>query len=62
MVTDLHFSAETYTSIGFGDIYPLGTLRMIAGIEAPSGLLLIGWSASFTYLAMLKFWYIKERD
>ncbi len=58
----LYFSAETYTSIGFGDIYPLGSLRMIAGIEALSGLLLIGWSASFTYLAMQKFWHIKERD
>ena len=27
-----------------------------------SGLLLIGWSASFTYLAMQKFWSIREQD
>ena len=52
----LYFSAETYTSIGLGDIYPMGTLRLITGIEALNGLLLIGWSASFTYLAMQKFW------
>jgi Ion channel len=58
----LYFSAETYTTIGLGDIYPLGSLRMITGIEALNGLLLIGWSASFTYLAMQKFWNIKERD
>lgn len=58
----LYFSAETYTSIGLGDIYPLGSLRMLAGIEALSGLLLIGWSVSFTYLAMQKFWHIRERD
>ncbi len=58
----LYFSAETYTTIGFGDIYPLGPLRLITGIEALNGLLLIGWSASFTYLAMQKFWNIRERD
>ncbi len=58
----LYFSAETYTTIGMGDIYPLGPLRLITGIEALNGLLLIGWSASFTYLAMQKFWHIKERD
>jgi hypothetical protein len=58
----LYFSAETYTTIGLGDIYPLGPLRLITGIEALNGLLLIGWSASFTYLVMQKFWDIKERD
>lgn len=58
----LYFSAETYTTIGLGDIYPLGPLRLITGIEALNGLLLIGWSASFTYLAMQKFWTIRERE
>ena len=58
----LYFSAETYTTIGLGDIYPLGPLRLITGIEALNGLLLIGWSASFTYLAMQKFWNMKEQD
>lgn len=58
----LYFSAEAYTSIGLGDIYPLGPLRLITGIEALNGLLLIGWSASFTYLVMQKFWNFKERD
>lgn len=58
----LYFSAEAYTSVGLGDICPLGPLRLITGIEALNGLLLIGWSASFTYLAMQKFWDISERD
>jgi hypothetical protein len=57
----LYFSAESYTTIGLGDIYTLGSLRLITGIEALNGLLLIGWSASFTYLAMQRFWDIKER-
>ena len=37
-----YFSAESYTSIGMGDIYPLGPLRLITGIEALNGLLLVG--------------------
>lgn len=52
----LYFSAETYTSLGFGDIVPVGPLRLLAGVETLNGLLLIGWSASFTYLAMERFW------
>jgi hypothetical protein len=52
----LYFSAETYTSLGFGDLTPGGPVRLLAGVEALNGLLLIGWSASFTYLCMERFW------
>jgi hypothetical protein len=52
----VYFSVVTFTSLGLGDIHPLGGTRLIAGVEALNGLLLIAWSASFTYLAMEKFW------
>jgi len=52
----VYFSAETFTTLGLGDIYPNGALRLIASIESLNGLLLLGWSASFTYLAMQKYW------
>ncbi|HEX4859061.1 MAG TPA: ion channel [Usitatibacteraceae bacterium] len=52
----LYFSAETYTSLGFGDLTPVGPIRLLVGVEALNGLLLIGWSASFTYLSMERFW------
>ncbi len=57
----LYFSAETYTSLGLGDVAPLGPVRLLAGVEALNGLLLIAWSASFAYLSMEKFW-TKARD
>ena len=44
------------SSLGHGDIYPLGGLRLMAGIETITGLMVIAWPASFTYLAMEKFW------
>jgi len=38
------------------DIVPGGDLRLVAGVEVLNGLLLIGWSASYTYIAMERFW------
>jgi len=52
----LYFSAETYTSLGLGDIHSSGPIRLIAGAASLNGLLLIAWSASFIYLAMERFW------
>lgn len=52
----LYFSAVTYTSLGLGDVYPVGNFRLLTGVEALTGLLMIGWSASFTYILMVRFW------
>lgn len=52
----LYFSTSTYTSLGFGDLIPFGSLRIMAAIESLVGLLMIAWSASFTYVTMEKFW------
>ena len=51
----VYFSAETYTSLGFGDLYPVGPMRLLVGIEALTGLLMIGWSASSTWEAVSRF-------
>ncbi|MGB7183638.1 MAG: ion channel [Burkholderiaceae bacterium] len=56
LTTCLYFSAETYTSLGFGDLTPVGPIRLLAGVEALNGLVLIGWTASYTYIAMERFW------
>lgn len=56
LMSSLYFSAETYTSLGFGDLTPVGPVRLLAGVEALNGLLLIGWSVSYTYVAMERFW------
>jgi hypothetical protein len=57
----LYFSAETYTSLGFGDVYPVGQIRLVAGMEALTGLLMISWTASFTYLEMTRNWLSPQR-
>ena len=54
-----YYSAVTYTSLGFGDITHYGLLRLVAAVEALTGLVLIAWTASFTFLVMQQIWGIK---
>lgn len=42
--------------VGFGDLLPVGAIRMLSAAEGLAGLALITWSASFTFLAMQRFW------
>lgn len=58
----MYLSVETYSSLGFGDVVPLGPIRLVAGVEALNGLLLIGWTASYAYIAMERFWNTGEAD
>lgn len=53
----LYFSMTSYTTLGIGEVYPVGPLRLIVGVEALNGLLLITWSASFCYLNMQEYWH-----
>jgi hypothetical protein len=57
----LYFSSSTYTSLGFGDIVPVQDLRMLSSAEVLNGLVMIGWTISFTYLTMEKFWTMPKR-
>ncbi|EEB77646.1 hypothetical protein GPB2148_582 [marine gamma proteobacterium HTCC2148] len=55
----VYFSFTTYTTLGMGDIEPIGDLRYLTGLESLTGLVLITWSASFLYLEMTRYW---DRD
>jgi len=57
----LYFSTVSYTSLGVGDIFPSGAIRMLTGVEALNGFVLITWSASFAYLYMEKFWDLPKK-
>ena len=51
-----YYSAITYTAVGYGDILPSGDIRLLAVAESLNGLLLIGWSGAYTFIAMQKLW------
>lgn len=54
--TYLYFSATSYSSLGVGDVFPAEGLRFLTGVEAINGLILITWSATFTYFSVQKMW------
>ena len=56
----VYLSAVTFSTVGFGDIAPVGPIRFISATEALCGFVLITWSASFTYLEMEKFWRAED--
>jgi hypothetical protein len=51
-----YFSAATYTATGYGDLTPVGNLRIFATIEALTGLIMIAWTASFAFFVMQRYW------
>lgn len=44
-----YFAAETYSTLGYGDLVPVGALRLLASVEALNGLLLLAWSGAFLF-------------
>jgi len=52
-----YYSTVMYTSLGIGDVYPIEHLKIISGLETLNGLLLIGWSTSYTFLVMRRYWF-----
>lgn len=52
----IYLSAMTFSTVGYGDITPNGPLRFLLGAEALTGLVMITWSASFTFLEMQNLW------
>lgn len=57
-----YFSITSYTTLGIGDLYPTEGMRLLSGIEALNGLVMVGWTASFTYLTMERFWNLGDDD
>ena len=55
-----YFSIVTFTTLGYGDI----TLaehewRLLSGIEALNGILLVGWTTALLFLVVQRSWAVK---
>ena len=55
-----YFSFTTFTTLGFGDIIPVGDMRYLTGIESLTGLVLITWTASFLFIEMEDHWKLNS--
>lgn len=56
LLDSIYLSAVTFSTVGFGDLAPVGSIRFLLGTEALLGLMLITWTASFTFLEMERNW------
>ena len=62
MVDAIYFSGAVYTSLGFGDIIPVSSGgKLLAVVETITGLVLIAWTASFTFYEMQRHWTEHKR-
>jgi hypothetical protein len=52
----IYYSAITYTTVGYGDITPIGDMRLFAAIEALTGMVLVAWTASVIFTVMHRVW------
>jgi hypothetical protein len=58
----IYFSGVTYSSLGLGDIYPTGDLRLMIAVEVILGLVMVGWTITITYFTTEKYFsHKKER-
>ena len=52
----VYFSAVCFTTLGLGDVVPVGAIRFMVGTQALCGFVLTTWSGSFTFVEMQRFW------
>jgi hypothetical protein len=51
-----YFSVTCYTTLGIGDVFPTGPMRVVAAFEGLNGLVLITWSATFAFSSAADGW------
>src|SRR5262245_7571626 len=44
--TSVYFSMKSYTTVGYGDVLPPNSWRLLGPIEAAVGVLMLGWSTA----------------
>jgi hypothetical protein len=44
-----YYTVETYSSLGAGDVIPVGEIRLIASAASLNGILLLAWSGAFLF-------------
>lgn len=52
----VYFSFVTFTTLGYGDITLSEGWRLLSGIEALNGILLVGWSTATLFVVLQRIW------
>jgi len=52
----VYFSLVTFTTLGYGEITLGPDLRLLSGIEALNGIVLVGWSTALLFALLERIW------
>ena len=52
----LYFSFVTFTTLGYGDITLSDGWRLLSGIQALNGILLVGWTTALLFSVVQRMW------
>jgi hypothetical protein len=58
----IYFSLVTFTTLGYGDITISSHFRILSGLEAINGVLLLGWSTTLMLTVMQHFWKLLKKQ
>lgn len=50
--TSLYYSLKSYTTVGYGDVLPPNSWRLVGPVEAAVGVLMLGWSTGIIVAAV----------
>jgi hypothetical protein len=58
----LYYSLESYTTVGYGDVVPEASWRLVGPIEAAVGILMFGWSTGFIVAVLQRIYGRRPED
>lgn len=58
--TSLYYSLTSYTTVGYGDVVPSVSWRLLGPIEAVVGVMMLGWSTSITVAAVQRIYNTRQ--
>lgn len=56
----MYFSLVTFTTLGYGDVSIASDSRILSGLEAINGIILIGWSTAFMFSVFQEYYKISR--
>ena len=52
----VYFSFVTFTTLGYGDISLTESYRLLSGVEALNGIILVGWTTAMIFSVVQQIW------
>ena len=60
--TSLYYSLKSYTTVGYGDVLPPNSWRLLGPFEAAVGILMLGWSTGIIVAAVQRIYNNRSSD